>query len=168
MKKIFFLLALLTSFNGVAQANSEYLVARMGAMFINVEGATPLYASGLYYGYGLDERMAIEAEANIGVAGGSYNQGNGNFGSFDVWTVAAYGVYRYPFTRTFYAKGKFGLLFESVTNNTRDAKLPQQDYGFSGGIGLGAQFKQRLTLEAEFSLLEANIYYSGLGVHYQF
>ncbi|MDH5547604.1 MAG: porin family protein [Gammaproteobacteria bacterium] len=167
-KKIIFGTLLTFVCLGNSHANSEYLVARVGAMLINTANTKPLLASGLYYGYGLDERTAIEAEANIGLAGGKYNQGDGNFGSFDVWTIAAYGVYRYPFTHNFYAKTKLGLLYENVTNNTREKKLPQRDYGVSGGIGLGLRFKQALTLEAEFTLLEQNIFYSGMGIHYQY
>ena len=151
-----------------AYASSEYLVARTGAMFINAGNAKPLIASGVYYGYNLNEQTSIEAEANVGLGGGKYNDGQGNFGNFDIWTVAAYGVYRHPFTHNFYAKGKFGLLFENITNNARNEKLIHQDYGFSGGIGLGLQLKQKLTLEAEFSLLEQDIYHTGLGIHYKF
>lgn len=151
-----------------ASANTEYLVARGGAMFINAQSTKPLVASGVYYGYSLDENVSLEAEANVGIAGGAYNDGTGNYGNFNIWTIAAYAAYRHPFTSTFYGKGKFGLLFENITNHTRSEKLVRQDYGFSGGMGLGFHVQQKLTLELEFTLLEQDIYYSGLGVHYKF
>ena len=168
MKKTILLLFVFTYISVPAYADSEYLVARAGTMIVNVGNTTPIISSGVYYGYNLNEKTSIEAEANVGLSGGKYNDGKGNFGNFDIWTVAAYIAYRHPFTHNFYAKGKFGLLFENITNNARSEKLVHQDYGFSGGLGLGLQLKQRLTLETELSLLERDIYYAGLGVHYKF
>lgn len=168
MKKNLILLFILFCISTTAYAGTEYLVARAGTMLVNVGNTTPLISSGVYYGYNLNEKTSIEAEANVGLSGGKYNDGKGNFGSFDIWTVAAYAAYRHPLTHNLYAKGKFGLLFENITNNTRSEKLIHQDYGFSGGLGLGLQLKQKLTLETELSLLERDIYYAGLGVHYKF
>ena len=167
-KLIFGLVIFIFAANSHAESKTEYLVARTGAMFIQAQNTQPLLAGGVYYGYGIDENVALEVEANIGAVGGSYNDGQGNYGEFDVWTIAGYAVYRYPISNQVFAKGKFGLLFENITNNTRTDKLIKNDYGFSGGLGLGLHLKKKLTIELEASLLEKDIYYAGSGFHYRF
>jgi hypothetical protein len=137
-------------------------------MFVQTKNASPIIASGVYYGYSAGNNVAFEAEANVGLKGGGYNNGKGDIGKYDIWTVAAYATYRHPFTNFLYAKAKIGLLFENIANNTKNEQLLNRDYGFSGGVGIGVNIKQTLTLEGELSLLEKDIYYSGLGIHIKF
>ena len=151
-----------------AQAQDEYLVSRIGAMIIKKDNAKPLLAAGLYYGYGIDKNIAIEAETNIGLSGGAFNQGDDVVGNYNLRTIAGYGVYRLALSHQGYIKAKFGLLFENIIRQLKTTKESTLDYGFSGGLGIGLNFKKRLTIETEISIIEKTIFHPSMGIHYIF
>lgn len=153
-----------------AEKGDMYLVAKTGLMEINYRQSNPNYVIGVYGGYSFNRNLSVEGEFNYSLAGGGYHDGN-EFGKFSIGTAAGYGVHRSPITPWLYLKAKVGLLAESIAHTVDNIPNPttrQRDLGFSGGLGVGAQVMQQFTLEAEYTMIEKNVAYMSLGLHYPF
>jgi hypothetical protein len=177
MKKFFVAaLAFLCATPGIVYADrgDQYLLPKIGFMSIDLNEADPLFSAGLLYGYGITPSITIEGEVNLGISGGEYTRKDGNNveiekGEYNIWTTAAYGVYRLPFQDVAYLKAKAGGLYENVerTSDTAEEETAT-GFGFAGGLGLGVIFAQKLTLELEVTGIDESIIFYSLGVHYPF
>lgn len=157
-----------------ADRGDQYLLPKFGIMTVNLNNADNLYSLGVLYGYGLTPEVSVEGEVNLSLTGGDYKRKDATgsvieSGKYKVWTVAGYGVYRYPFTETAYLKGKLGLLYENVD---RSANIGEghtaKAFGVAGGIGAGILIRGNLTIEAEITGIDKDIIFYSLGVHYPF
>ena len=151
---------LLTSSQVWADRGDQYLIPKVGAMYLQGLDVDLVYAVGAYYGYGINRNITIEGEIMGGFFGGNIQTGGG---SYDITTVASYGVYRLPLSRRAYAKARMGLLLEHVS-----AVQTKFGAGFSGGAGVGMVLPQGFTVEGEFTLIEQNVSLISLGVLYAF
>lgn len=160
MKKLLLTLALLAASTGVSVADrgDQYLLPKFGFMSVQLNNADPLYSVGVMYGYGITPEITVEAEFNMGVAGGDSDRG-----AYDIWTLAGYGVYRYPVTDSGYIKAKIGLLHESVSLDQSTVAAQ----GGAGGIGYGFRYGQTI-FELEATMIDQDIIFYSLGVNYPF
>ena len=171
MKKLFVIAFIMVSTiaAGVSHADrgDQYVMAKIGLMSLDVNDADNLTTIGLIYGYGLTEAITVEGEYNTTVSGGEYNIGTDK-GDFSVWTLAAYGVYRYRFTDAVYLKAKLGVLHEDVERDGLLDSDTASDTGGAGGLGLGFVVGESLTVEAEYTIVEEDIQFFNVGLHYAF
>jgi len=173
MKKLFLIsvsaIMLSTFAAGVARADwgDQYLMAKVGVMFLDINDADDLMTVGLIYGFGVSETITLEGEYNTTVSGGEYDIGTDE-GEFSVWTLAAYGVYRHSFTDAIYLKAKLGILHEDVERDGLLINESASDTGGAGGLGLGFVVGESLTVEAEYTVVEEDVQFFNVGLHYAF
>lgn len=177
MKKTLALIIFFLLFNRLAYAHKgdQYLLPKVGFMAIQMDQPTPLWSVGLLYGYGLTNRLSVEAEANLGFNGGRYDKRDQTTGSiiekgdYRIATVAAYGVYRFPIWQGGYIKSKLGLLFEKVTRHIQNTEnRVQNDVGLAGGLGFGMNMVKSATVEFEATIIDKDIIFYSLGTHVRF
>ncbi len=177
MKKIFagFLFYLLFNQLAHAERGDQFLLPKFGFMDIQKNSPSPLWSAGLLYGYGLTNRLSLEAEANSGISGGEYEKrspATGSIlekGSYTVSTLAAYGVYRLPVWQGGYIKSKLGLLYETVGRELEQAENREDsDLGVAGGLGFGGRILSRATVELEATIIDKDIIFYSLGTHLKF
>jgi hypothetical protein len=111
----------------------------------------------------------------LGFSGGEYEKhdpANGSViekGAYNVSTLAAYGVYRYPLWQGGYIKTKLGLLYENVS---RELELgdtwEDTDFGAAGGLGFGVMMMNQFTMELEATVIDKDIIFYSLGTHINF
>lgn len=174
------LLLILNSSAVFAAAGDQYLLPKLGFMTIDVEDTDSLLTAGCEYGYGLNQNISLEAEANYGFSGGTYKNLDKNIkGEFRIATIAAYGVYRVAWGQSAYLKLKGGVHFETIARKTEvfNSSLPPQeqigdtsntDTGFAGGLGVGGKLDNNLTMELELTGIDQKIRLLSLGLHYGF
>jgi hypothetical protein len=164
-------------FNELAFAarGDQFLLPKVGFMDIRINNPSPLWSVGLLYGYGLTNRLSLEAETNLGFSGGNYEKRDPSSGAivekgtYRVSTLAAYGVYRYPLWQGGYIKSKLGLLYEKVGRELEQAsKREDSDFGAAGGLGFGAMIMNKLTMELEATIIDKDIIFYSLGTHVNF
>lgn len=157
-----------------ADRGDQYVLGKFGFMSVDLNDADPLFSLGALYGYGITPEITVEGELNLGLIGGEYKQKNAQGQTFEkgdyrIWTLAGYGVYRFPLSDVAYLKGKLGLLYENVK---RSGDLIGGDtsngFGLAGGIGAGTQVIKGLTAEAEITGIDQDIIFYSLGLHYAF
>jgi hypothetical protein len=176
MNRIFpIVLMILSGCVGVAHADrgDQYLLGKVGIMTIDVNDASPLISLGALYGYGITPEITVEGEVNLGLIGGEYKQKNTagetfEKGEYRIWTLAGYGVYRYPISEQAYLKGKAGLLFESVKRSGKYEDGDSNGFGVAGGIGFGILVVPKLTLEGEVTGIDEDILFFSVGANYSF
>lgn len=182
MKRIVFTFFSLCLFaNSLCAApGDQYLLPKFGNMTIDLLGADPLLSVGLLYGYGLNERTALETELNLGVNGGKYDKsitaGSRLKGEYSVATIAQYGVYRFPLSHHLFLKAKAGLIYESITRDgevitsalasTPDSRKTR-GFGIASGIGLGFSYKKSV-FEVEYTFMDKDILFLNMGINYVF
>ncbi len=164
-------------FNQLAHANrgDQFLLPKVGFMDIQINDPSPLWSVGLLYGFGLTNRVSLEAETNLGISGGEYEKRDSitgaiiEKGTYNVSTLAAYGVYRYPLWQGGYVKSKLGLLYEKVSRELeQQGKRENSDFGVAGGLGFGALMMNKFTLELEATIIDKDIIFYSLGTHINF
>lgn len=166
MKKTVALLVAVVVFSStlsIARAEGRFMGVKTGLILIDVSGVDNVIPVGVIYGRELDQITPgfwIEGEFNLGLLGGDVSGG----GDLDIWTIAAYGAYRYPVSDTSYLKGKAGLLYEDVEIRS----VSDDDINLSLGIGGGFKIDDRLTIEAEFTVIESDINFLSVGLHCRF
>lgn len=176
MKTIFntLLLTLVAySSNAWADRGDQYVLGKLGVISVKLNNADTLGSFGLLYGYGLTPKVSIESELNLGLLGGKYEQKNSagavfEEGEYRIWTLAGYGVYRFPLTDVAYLKGKFGLLYENVKRSGRVSDKVSKGFGLAGGVGAGTRIADTLTLEGEITSIDKDIIFFSVGLHYAF
>ena len=177
MKKLFSVLVFCLLFNELAYAHrgDQFLLPKFGFMDIQINNPTPLWSAGLLYGYGLTNRLSVEAETNLGFSGGEYEKRDPvtglviEKGAYSVSTLAAYGVYRYPLWQGGYIKTKLGLLYENVSRELEVGGTREDtDFGTAGGLGFGVMMMNRFTMELEATIIDKDIIFYSLGTHINF
>lgn len=173
MKKRLIVLLILLLANSLAYAKrgDQYLLPKFGFMDIDKYDPEPLWSIGLMYGIGLTNRLSIEAEVNSGFQGGEHiNTVSNQKSEYEVWTTAAYGVYRFPMWQGGYIKAKAGMLYENVVSNNLESREKKEDtdFGLAGGAGVGVSIMNRFTLEIEATVIDKDIIFYSLGTHFQF
>ena len=179
MKRLF-LVALISIFAlaGTAQfvqadEGDKYVGVKTGIMSIDVYGIDDITALGFLVGFGLTPEVSLEGELNIGISGGEIDTGVIIIdGEFDIWTLAAYAVYRHPINDTISLKGKAGLLYESVEfdMDTILGSLSGDDTDFGVSFGAGATIKvtDLLSVDVEYTIIETDVDYLSAGLNYKF
>jgi outer membrane immunogenic protein len=152
-----------------------YIGAKTGMMMVDDAGTDAidnLIPIGVLFGYEIAPRMAIEGEFNYKIAGGGFNVGLcDDKGGLDLWTLAAYFAYRYPLGDNLYLKGKAGVLYESASwdwpcgvggmlGGDSDT-----DTGLSIGAGVGMKLNEKVSAEAEFTVIESDVNYFSIGLN---
>lgn len=162
---------------GISNAASEnFIGVKTGQMTVDVSGADNITPIGVIYGRSLDsvlKNLSIEGEFNYGISGGDVDTGiAGVTEEINIWTIALYGAYRYPVSDKVYLKGKLGLLYESVEAEASGFGITVSDTatdtGLSLGVGAGFDISDELAVEAEYTLIEEDIDYLSVGLHYRF
>jgi hypothetical protein len=170
---VFIIYSLFTQFAYAAKGD-QFFLPKIGFMDIQINNPTPLWSAGLLYGFGLTNRLTLEAEANFGFNGGDYEKHDSSGaliekGQYKVSTFAAYGVYRHPLWQSGYIKSKLGLLYETVTRDLQQARTREDtDFGLAGGLGFGFVMMGDLTLELEATVIDKDIIFYSLGTHLNF
>ena len=81
---------------------------------------------------------------------------------FEYESYAIYAAYRTP--GKFYAKLRAGYLEETLKSNTQK----WEDDGFSGGVLFGIELSDAFTIEAGYTVIEADLKYFSLGGNVHF
>ena len=177
MKRVLAIFIFCILFNQLAHASrgDQFLLPKIGLMDIQINNPSPLWSVGLLYGFGLTNRLSLEAETNFGLSGGEYEKRDSSTGAviekgtYNVSTLAGYGVYRYPLWQGGYIKSKLGLLYEKVSRELeQDGKREDTDFGLAGGLGFGALMMNKFTLELEATIIDKDIIFYSLGTHINF
>ena len=177
MKKLLAIIFFILIFNDIAYAKKgdNYLLPKLGFMDIALNDADPLWSLGVLYGYGLTNRMSLEGEINVGLSGGDHEELDVNTGqvidkgSYDIWTAAAYGVYRMPLWQSGYFKTKLGMLYESVARKLEQGgNREDTDFGLAGGAGFGMKVWNVFTFELEATVIDKDIIFYSVGTHIDF
>jgi opacity protein-like surface antigen len=156
-----------------AERGDQYVLGKLGFMSVDLNNADPLFSVGILYGYGLTSEITLESELNLGLLGGEYEQKNSlgevfEEGEYRIWTLAGYGVYRFPLSNFAYLKGKLGVLYENVKRSGKIDDKTSTGFGLAGGLGAGTQVIENLTVEAEITGIDKDIIFYSLGLHYVF
>ena len=176
MKTIFKILVLMLvacGSNAWADRGDQYVLGKLGIMSVKKNNADALGSIGALYGYGVTPEITVEGELNLGLFGGKYEQKNSagkvfEKGDYRIWTLAGYGVYRFPLTDAAYLKGKLGLLYENVKRSGQLTDKTSKGLGLAGGVGVGTRISDALTLEGEITGIDKDIVFFSLGLHYAF
>ena len=172
--KTLVLILVACSGNAWADRGDQYVLGKLGFISVKLNNADTLGSIGVLYGYGLTPEVSIESELNLGLLGGKYVQKNSvgtviEKGDYRIWTLAGYGVYRFPLTDVAYLKGKLGLLYENVTRNgDLIGGGTSKGFGLAGGVGVGTRIADTLTLEGEITSIDKDIIFFSVGLHYAF
>ena len=171
--KIVVLMLVACSSNAQADRGDQYVLGKLGFMSVKLHGADTLGSIGVLYGYGLTPAVTLESELNLGLFGGKYEQKNSagavfEEGDYRIWTLAGYGVYRFPLTDVAYLKGKLGLLYENVKRSGQLSDKTSKGFGLAGGVGAGTRIADTLTLEGEITSIDKDIVFFSVGLHYAF
>ena len=162
MKRIFLALvmtALFISSSSVVKADERYMGVKTGFFLIDARGVDDVIPVGIVYGRNMTKvnpNFWLEGEFNFGLLGGDVPGG----GDLDIWTIAAYGAYRYPLSDTSYLKGKAGLLYQDSDFD--------DDINLSVGIGGGFQIDKKLSLEGEFTIIESDVNFLSIAANCKF
>jgi len=173
VKRYIFCILLFGVFSGSANAleGVHYLLPKVTALVFdtNPDKKSPLYAVGVFYGYGFHSNLAIELEANVGVYKGDYASETGK-GTFSSWNIGGFGVYRHPFYKSAYVKAKVGTALyhsEHLAPTASDADV-RQDLQVVIGAGAGYTFASQIAIELEYLRIKESSHNLGIGLHYPF
>lgn len=144
-----------------AQKSPLYVGLKAGGMEADVGGFDAASNFGFTLGYellrNLNGSFALEGEYTRSLSKG----GIAGAGNWKIETLAGYGAYRTG--DAVYLKAKFGLL-------RRDAQVSGAGAGFAGrdnetsfGAGVGVRFTQKTGLELEYTVVESDVSFLGLG-----
>lgn len=140
-----------------AQASeSAYLGAKFGVFNLDFPEATNPIPLGFQIGYHFNGGLSLELEY---LSGDGDVEVSGTDVDVDVTTVGLYGTYRSE--DPFYWLVKMGVLREEVEASVGRIALDADDTGLSLGGGAGYRFSQRVSVEAEYTIIEADVDYIG-------
>jgi hypothetical protein len=137
------------------------------------------YTAGVYGGFNLFGRDAQYA-ADLG--GGTFSaegelmltasKGKADPGKWDITSLGAYGVYRYPLGDKFYLKGRVGLVRYDINTtlppaSTSVASKTGVNISAAAGIGGGVKIGPG-RIEADITTYESDILTYGVGFHMAF
>lgn len=121
---------------------------------------------GILFGYDVPgNNIAIEGELNTTIADASST--NPSYGDLSATTLAGYAVFRS--SGRFYVKGKLGVLYEylsSSVSGTTTIDVDGAGMAISFGLGAGVEVNDKMSIEAEYTSLEADIGYGSIGLNW--
>lgn len=153
------LLVLFCSISGESLGGDSYAAIHGGKNLIsggNYQGLDDdHYTSGFILGRDLHiyrkTTLSLEGDAGFPLSAGTTETG----GYWKLWTVGLYGTARVGMTSV-YLKLKIGLLYEKLRAETLK-EFDTDDFGISGGAGLGFRLSETVFLEMEGVFLDQNI-----------
>lgn len=95
---------------------------------------------------------------------GTFVDMDGNNADLEYESYALYAMYRTP--GKYYAKLRAGYLEETFKLKSNSSEW--KDYGFSGGILFGVELGDAFTIEAGYTVIEADLKYFSLGGNVHF
>ncbi|MFA0811736.1 porin family protein [Microbulbifer epialgicus] len=144
--------------SAAAQAEGAYVGGVFGVMKTDVSGVSgdsPLNA-GIRAGYTWNSGWGVEAELTDSLVEGEFDSYWGDE-NYSFATMALYATYRSQ--GDIYFKGRLGYLREELYV---DYFGEYSDSGTSAGIGAGFKLTEKVTFEAEYTIIEADVdYWSG-------
>lgn len=151
------LVAALGLFSFGAMAGEPGVVAgvKFGNAMIDVDGLDDGSAKGVTFGYDFGNSWALEldvVQSEFDYPGGS--------GDLD-W-MGVYGVYRSEGKAYFLAK--IGALKEEISAEGES----ESDTGASYGLGGGFRINDNFSLELEYTIIESDVNFLGLGARFKF
>lgn len=152
-------------FSGAALAEDSpwYVGMQLGQMRVDLSEFSNTDAVAAIFGYKLNNSFAIEgAIGTTGTDGDVTVQGVQ--GTWSLNTSAVYAAYRS--NGNLYFKGKIGYLHEKVNGSIAGTSLSGSDSGGSYGLGVGWRPGDKLTLELEYTRVEKDVSFVGLGVNF--
>lgn len=167
VKILLSVLILGVGFSGGALAEDSpwYVGMQWGQMRVNLSDFSNAYAVGATLGYKLNQSFAVEGGfSSTGQDGDLKVQGVS--GTWSLNTRALYAVYRS--SGNLYFKGKVGYLRERADVSIVGTSLSASDSGGSYGLGVGWRPGEKLTLELEYTRVEQDVSFVGLGVNFGF
>jgi outer membrane immunogenic protein len=152
LKKIT-LVAALSSLSFAATAGDAGVTGgiKFGKSMIDIAGADDGNSKGLSLGYDFGNSFSAELDILSGDASG-----------IDIDTKAIYGTYRSEGKGYFLAK--IGYLNEKL----KYGSYSESDSGLSYGIGGGFRINDKFSVELEYTIIEADVNFLGLGARYKF
>lgn len=151
-------------------AGPGYLLPKAGLLDIRDSGIDSTWAMAITGGWRFSDALSSELELLQTLTPARYDAtawGPGQSGEYELAAVAVFAGYRLSLQPGLYLKARSGLLYEQVTASLPDDRRRQDDLGVAGGAGLGLFLYQRLTLELEATLLEKDVRYYSLALHYR-
>lgn len=170
--------ALLATTSAQADNGKTYVGAKFGIFNVDVDanninvGKPTAY--GVYAGYLLDNNFGIEGEyITSSDAEITFNDIPGASVDFNARTIGLYATYDYRFVENapnLYVKGKLGLA-ESKNEIGKDGEVDGN--GLAGGIALGYDLTEKVTVQAEYEKLpdsadDASVDLINVGLHYRY
>ena len=148
----------------VDTASGNYLGIKVGGLNISRDlGYNNGTSVGALFGHdfpGNDFAFELEMTGTVSPAEGTATA----LGDLDVFTLAAYGVYRTP--GALYFKAKAGLVYEYFNVDLFGLPIEGDAIGLSLGIGGGYRINDGLALELEYTAIEADIDLISLGLNF--
>ena len=132
-----------------------YAGIKTGHMYVALDDLDPKLPVGILLGV-QKHGFGAEFEAN-------YVEVESSVRDLDYETYALYGVFRTP--GKYYAKIRAGYIHENLESSGSNSDW--DDSGFSGGIVFGADLGQ-FSLEAGYTVIQADLKYFSLGANYHF
>lgn len=151
-------------------AEPGYLLPKAGLLQIDSAGVEQTWAMAVTGGWRFSDGLSGELELLQTLSPARYETaaaGPGQNGEYELSSLALYAGYRLSLRENFYMKARSGLLFEQVSTDLAGQQRRREDVGLSGGAGLGMFLYQRLTLELEATVLEQDVRYYSLALHYR-
>jgi hypothetical protein len=155
-------------------AGKIYVGAAIGVVDYDAPGFDRAINAGVYGGYNLLGRdshwnanlmggtLAAEGQVTLSLAKGDA----GAAGDWDMTSFAVYAAYRYPFTDSFYLKGKLGLANYEIDTDLPSA-FSDKKTALSAGIGAGWKIGPG-HVEVEVTTHESDVLFISGGFHMSF
>lgn len=140
-----------------------YIGAKTGEVKIDLDEIKDDGGTGWQVGYEFSFGLAIQVES---LSASTSHDILFTPRDADMDTTAVYAVYRTPGTGFFMVKG--GILNEKVDLDTPWGSESETDTGFSTGIGGGVRLGEHFFAEAEYTLIEQDVSFLGIGASLQF
>ena len=146
-----------------------YLGGSFGTASIDAEYFEDPSVAGLTIGYDFGNNWSMEFQTLSGEADLDFSSSTLS-GEHTLDTTALYGVWRSE--GDLYFKGKVGFLKETIDTTVSSGSLSSSsstdDSGLSYGIGAGYRITDNVIVEAEYTIIEADVSALTLGLAYKF
>jgi opacity protein-like surface antigen len=155
-KKVLAVLLLSLAACSAATANEAGVTAtsKLGQFTLDADGLDHVTAAGLSFGYDFGNTWTVEFEHL------KSRHNSTGYGAIDINTAALYAVYRSEGAA--YLLGKFGYLNEKL--DALNGHKSEDSHGASYGLGTGYRFNKNVSIELEYTIIEADIKFLGLGL----
>ena len=151
--------------NNAPGQSGNYFGAKAGILNISRDLPFSNWGSvGFLFGHDFPGNpVSLEVETTLPVS--SADVDTPGFSDLDVFTLGAYGVYRSDGDLFF--KGKLGMVYEYLSiGGGSFGPIEGDAINLSAGVGLGYRLNDTMTLEAEYTSLEADIAFASVGMNF--